>query len=305
MNVTAEAATASPSSALEATWTRFWFEPADPRPLAAVRMLTAAVALVLLSSYAADLDAWFGPAGMIPADPSAAWRAPFGWSLFDLTRSSGSPRLLFGVTTAVLALLGVGMATPVVSLAAPILWASLLHRGPMLAGPADDCVAVLLWCVAIGPSGAAWSLDRWFRGRLQPPQPSVRCRIAQGLIQLHAAAIAIASLLAQLKGDVWWDGTAAWWLAVKSQSRLVDFTGLFAQSEYLCNLVTHGITAFEAAFAIGIWFAATQTTVARIGLVAWPLIGLLAGEPWWGVAMAIFCVPRARIVPRLAPRGFR
>ena len=295
MNTGAKAGGASPSSTIEATWTRFWFEPADPRPLALVRMTTALLALVLLASYSADLDTWFGPGGMIPADPSAAWRSSWGWSLFDLTRSSGGLRFLFGITAAVVALLGVGLATPLVSLAAPILWASLLHRGPMLAGPADDCVAVLLWCLAIAPSGAAWSLDRWFRGRAEPPLPSLRGRIALGLLQVHAAAISLASLLAQLKGDVWWDGTAAWWLAARADARVVDLTGLFARSEYVCNLVTHGITAFEAVFAIGIWFAAMQTTVARIGLVAWPLIGLVAGEPWWGVAMAIMCVGVAHV----------
>lgn len=290
MNTAASACSAAPCSTIEATWNRFWFTPADPRPLAIVRLLTAGLALVLLASYAADLDAWFGPGGMIPADPTAAWRSPFSWSLVDLTQSSGSLRLLFVITTTVMVLLGVGLATPVVSLAAPILWSSLLHRGPMLAGPADDCVAVLLWCLAIAPCGAAWSLDRWFRGRTEPPRPSVRGRVALGLIQVHAAAISLASLLAQLKGDVWWDGTAAWWLAARAESRVVDLTGLFARSEYLCNAITHGITLFEAVFAIGIWFAATQTTVARIGLVAWPLIGLLAGEPWWGIAMAIMCV---------------
>lgn len=64
-------AVVAPSSALEATWNRFWFEPADPRPLAVVRMLTGMLALALLASYSADLVAWFGPQGMIPADPAA------------------------------------------------------------------------------------------------------------------------------------------------------------------------------------------------------------------------------------------
>ena len=284
-------AVVAPSSALEATWNRFWFEPADARSLAVVRMLTGMLALALLASYSADLVAWFGPQGMIPADPAAAWRAPFGWSLFDLATTPDTLRALLAATGIVLALLTVGLATPLVSIAAPILWASLLHRGPMLAGPADDCVAVLLWCLAIGRSGGAWSLDRWLGGRREPAAPTVRSRVALGLVQVHAAAIAVASLLAQLKGDVWWDGTAAWWLAARVDSRLVDLTGLFARSEYLCNFVTHAITGFEVAFAVGLWFAATQTIVARIGLVAWPLIGVLAGEPWWGLAMAIFCVP--------------
>ena len=78
-------------------------------------------------------------------------------------------------------------------------------------------------------------------------------------------------------------------------SRVVDLTPLYAGSEYLMNLVTHAIVAFEILFSLGLWFSATQRTIARIGLVAWPLVGILAGEPLWGVAMAIFAVPLAEV----------
>ena len=211
-------------------------------------------------------------------------------------------RLLFGATVGAFALLLVGLGTPVVSLAAPVLWASLLHRGPMLAGPADDCLAVLLWCLAVGRGGRAWSLDRLFADRAgrAPAPASVRCRIAEGLLQLHAAVIAAAAAITQLKGDVWWDGTAAWWLAVRRDSAPVGLAWLFARSEYLMNLVTHAIPLFEIAFAIGIWPAATRTAVARAGLFAWPAIGWLAGEPLWGVAVAVMCLPAA--VSRTPPR---
>ena len=38
---------------------------------------------------------------------------------------------------------------------------------------------------------------------------------------------------------------------------------------------------------------AGRRLAARAGLVAWPLIGVLAGEPWWGTAMGLFTVPLA------------
>jgi hypothetical protein len=94
--------------------------------------------------------------------------------------------------------------------------------------------------------------------------------------------------VAQLKGDAWWNGTAAWWLAAREGSRVVDLTGLLARSEFLTNAITHAIMFFEIVFAAGIWFAATQRTVARVGLLAWPLIGLVAGEPLWGLVMAVY-----------------
>jgi hypothetical protein len=50
---------------------------------------------------------------------------------------------------------------------------------------------------------------------------------------------------------------------------------------------------FEILFAGGLWFDVTRRLVARAGLVAWPVIGILAGEPFFGLALAIFCVPDA------------
>jgi len=279
-------------AAIALNWMRFWFAPADVRPLAVVRILTALLGLVLLWSYAGDLQTWFGPEGMVPRDVAAAWRPRFGFSLFDRATTAASLWALFGVTVVAFAALLVGLGSRLAAIAAAVLWASLLHRGPMLAGPADDCVAVLLWCLVVGPCGRALSIDRCLADRMGRPAPTTSpwARTALGLIQVHAAAITAAALLAQLKGDVWWDGSAAWWLAARP-SALVDATAAYRRSEYLMNFVTHAIVAFEITFAAGLWFTATRRPVARVALLAWPLVGIVAGEPLWGLAMAIFAVP--------------
>jgi hypothetical protein len=286
-----------------ATWMRFWFEPADARPLAAVRILAGLLGLLLLWSYADDLQAWFGPGGMVPVEVARAWRPRFGLSLFDLATTTASLWAMFGATVAAFVALVLGLGTRLAALAAAVLWASLLHRGPMLAGPADDCLAAILWCLVVGPCGSRWSLDRWLATLAGRPAAvaSPWARVTLGLLMVFASAITLAAVIAQLKGDVWWDGTAAWWLAVRG-SRLVDLTGLFARSEYLMNLVTHAIVAFEILFAVGIWFLPMRRTIARIALVAWPLIGVVAGEPLWAAAMAIFAVPLAELVPVEADR---
>ena len=276
-------------------WNRFWFSPADSRPLALVRIGAAAIALAAWWSYAADLQAWFGPGGVLPADTVREWRSPSGFSLFDRAATPVALNALFGATGVVFALLLVGFATPVVAPLAAVLWASLLHRGPILAGPADDCLSILLWCLAIGPAGEHASLDRWFTNRAGRPVPAAgwRASISQGLLQVHATAIAVGAVLAQLKGDVWWNGLAAWYLATGARSGAAGLVPWLERSEYLTNLLTHGVTAFEILFAIGLWCGPTQQLVARVGLVGWPLVGLLAGEPLWGLAMALFALPLA------------
>ena len=236
-------------------WNRFWFSPADSQPLSLVRIGAAAIALAAWWSYAADLQAWFGPAGVLPADTVREWRPPTGFSLFDWA------------------------VTPLA----------------LNAGPADDCLSILLWCLAIGPAGEYVSLDRWLANRAGRPVPAAgwRASIAEGLLQVHATAIAVGAVLAQLKGDVWWNGLAAWYLVTGPRSGAAGLVPLLERSEYLTNLLTHGVTAFEILFAIGMWCGPTQKLVARVGLVGWPLVGLLAGEPLWGLAMALFALPLA------------
>lgn len=292
------AATASSTDVLAAigeAWNRFWFGARDSRPLALVRIGAAAIAIALWWSYAADLQTWFGPAGVLPADTVREWRSPYGFSLFDWATTPLALTVLFGAMGVVFALLLVGFATPVVAPLAAVLWASLLHRGPMLVGPADDCLSILLWCLAIGPAGEHFSVDRWFADRAgrQAPTPGWRASISLGVLSVYATAITVAAVLAQLKGDAWWDGLAAWYLAAGPRGEAAGLLPLLDRSEYLTNMLTHAITGFEILFAIGLWCAPTARLVARTGLVAWPLVGMLAGEPFWGLAMALFALPGA------------
>lgn len=287
---------AGPSATVADTWTRFWFAVAPVRPLAATRILTGLLGILLAWSYAADLLAWFGPDGMIPRDVAAAWRPRWGATLYDLASTPASVAGLFAATIVCFACLVVGLASRAAALAAAVLWASLLHRGPMLVGPADDCLAALLWCLVVGPCGADLSLDRLLARQAGRHRAEVSpwAGLALGLVRVLATAITVATLLAQLKGDSWWNGEAAWWLA--SRVGALDLRAAYVRSEYLMNFVTHAIVAFEILFAAGLWFTATRRTIARLAIVAWPLIGLLVGEPLWGLTMGVFAVPFADVV---------
>jgi hypothetical protein len=279
------------ADALAGAWERFWFTPADPRPLAIVRIVAAALALLLWSSYAADLAAWFDPGGLLPVDAVRAWRSPAAFSLFDLARSPAAVRILYAATGLALALVLVGAGTTVTAPVAALLFATLTNRVPMLAGPADDVVAVLLWCLAVGPCGGSPSVDAArHRG---PAGASWRAGLSLGLMQVHLAAIAGAAAIAQLKGDCWWNGLASWHLATAAGSGLGGLVSLLEASDYLGDLITHAIPAFEILLAVGLWFPLLRRPLARIAVCVWPLVGLLAGEPWWGAALAALALPFA------------
>jgi hypothetical protein len=274
---------------LERRWSRFWFAPAEVGPLAMIRIGTAAVALLSWWSYGPDLQAWFGPDGMISPAVLEAWRSPYGVSLFDAATTAASLWALYAAGAAVLACLLVGLGTPLAAVMAAIFFASLLHRGPMLAGSADDCLVVMLWCLAVGRSGDAISLDALLRRRLgrEEPGPSVRNRLSLSLLRVHASWIAAAAVLSQIKGDVWWDGTAAWWLIAAREQPPRSLASAMLASEYFTNALTHAALLFEIVFAAGVWVAPLRGPLVAVGLVAWPAIGWLAGEPAWGAAMAV------------------
>jgi hypothetical protein len=294
------AAAPSPTlvAAVAAAWDGFWFAAADARPLAVVRIGTAAIALVLWWSFAADAGAWLGPTGLLPPAVVRGWRSPAAVSLFDVATTPAAARILLGLVGATLVALLVGAGTVVVAPAAAVAWATLMNRVPMLAGPADDVVAVLLWCLAVGPCGDHVSFDRWWADRRPPggpatPPTSWRAGLSLGLLQAHASAIAAAAAVSQLKGDAWWNGLAAWYLASSPRSGLAGIAPALASWAYLGDLVTHTIILFELALAVGVWFAPARRPLARLAVVAWPLVGLLAGEPWWGAGLAVMAVPMA------------
>ena len=277
-----------------AVWNRFWFPPATARRLAPVRVLAGLLGMLLAWTWLDDLDVWFGPGGMVSGDVIDGWRSGWAVSAFDAVAGPTGLRVLFAVGVVAFALLAAGAATPAAAPIAALFHASLLHRGPMLAGPADDVLAVILWCLVVGRSGDTLSLDRMIADRSgRSVGPSWRNRTALGLLRVHASVLAAAAALSQLKGDVWWNGSAAWHLAAREGSRL-DVAGALAGSEYLTNLLTHAIPLFEIGFAVAVWPRRFRRAAAIAGVVGWPLVGLLAGEPAWGGAMAILalaCLP--------------
>ena len=273
---------------LSRVWNACWFVPSEGRSLALVRITTAILGLLLWSSYAGDLQQWFGPAGVVSPSVVEAWRSRYGISLFDAATTAASLWALYGLGFVALVALLVGLGTRLAAVSAAVLWVSLLHRGPMLAGPADDLLVILLWCLALGRSGDWYSLDALLRQRrgLPPPVAAVRNRLAISLLRVHAVGITLAAVLAQLKGDVWWDGTAAWWLLAGRDQAPGGLMAAMAGSDYFTNLLTHAITLFEIVFAAGVWVVGLRGTLVAVGLLAWPLIGLLAGDVLWGCGMA-------------------
>lgn len=277
-------------AAVASGWRDFWFRPADPRPLAAVRIATGLVLAYWFVAYSVDLIAFFGPAGLAPlAFTAEHW----GAGKVSLLFVTDAPAWLWTVHVAAVvaaAALTIGVGGRLAALAS---WAFLLsyaNRAPQLTGLFEPTAAFVLLYLWIGPCGQALAI-----GRKESPLPSIGANIAARLLQIHLAAWFGLSAMAKYSDSAWWDGSAMWRLAVREAGPLVDLTALHA-SPFLWNAWTHVVPAFELAFAILIWHVSLRPLL----LVAMPfvLIGpaLLTGELayYWLIcgAALVFAPPR-------------
>jgi hypothetical protein len=264
-------------------WNRFWFRPVSPAPLGLVRLVTGFLALWWYLSFYPDLEFWYGPQGIIDSQTLDQWRGPNPvFSIFDWPQTSASLWFAYWLGLAVLLLFAAGLFSRITSVAALVVVVSLVLRGPMLARPMEDVLAMVMLYICFGPSGGAFSLDRLRQGRTTngpvsvDPAPSLGANIALRLIQVHLALIHFAMAIGQLRDDSWWMGRAVWGFIGKPESGYIDVTWM-SDYMYLLNFWTHGIVVFEFAFALLIWNRLARPILFVAAVVVWGSVGLVSG----------------------------
>src|SRR6185369_10115079 len=127
---------------------------------------------------------------------------------------SASLWVVYWLGLAILIAFTVGLFARVTSVLALIVVLSMIWRAPILAGPTEDMLSVLLFYVCLGPSGAYLSVDHWLRAKKQATQERLQgvsfdhverswgANIAIRLIQIHVTAIYLMMVVNQLRGDV-------------------------------------------------------------------------------------------------------
>ncbi len=294
------------------SWNRFWFTARDPAPVCGMRILVGILLLYFLASHSADLVTWYGPQGLLksstvrqlttPAMADGSTGETYLWSYLHLARTPSQLWLLHLGGLAVALLYTAGIGTRVTSVLAALVALAYVHRSPMLNGPFESVLTMLLLYTCIAPCGACWSVDAWWRKRqagdsadLPAVAPSVLANISLRLLQIHVAGLYLLMGLSQLAGAfeaenaaTWWRGDAMWWLIAKSESRVIDLTFLStATLGYVVNLWTHLVVFGELAFGILIWKPLARPLLLVLATVAWLTLAPVTGLLSYSVAMLI------------------
>lgn len=280
------------SESLGRGWNRFWFTPSDAYTLSVLRIVLGLTATFYLLSHTADLVRWFGPRGMLSVETVRSVTAAMEsagprpdsefalWSYLNHVESPGMLRVLHFGAIGVTLLLTCGAFSRVTCIATFVIVVSYAHRGPLIAGHLEPVLSMLLLYLCLAPSGAYLSIDaRLARRRENKAAPGVNfaTTISQRLMQVHLAAFYLMMVLNKLGySPSWWTGDAVWWLAAKTDSRLIDWTFLASMPD-LMNLWCHALVLFELSFPLLIWNRLARPLLLGASLVAWGSLALLTG----------------------------
>ncbi|NBX29910.1 HTTM domain-containing protein [bacterium] len=266
------------------SWNEFWFTPADPLPLAVVRICTGLLLAWSCLVWLRDVDAFFGPGGWLPAHE--VWRMndqPWQWSWYFAASSPNAVRVLGGITLAAAVLLTLGVATRLSAVVALAGLVSAANRASLNVFGLDDTLGLLLIPLVIGPAGACLSVDRWL-GLAGQGGPSVTAAVALRLLQVQLCVVYFFSGCGKMFGASWWEGTAIWGAVANGHYRTLDLTGL-ARHPLVTNALTLGTLFWEVAYPAIVWPRLTRRLALAMAVAVHLGIGLSMGMLEFGLAM--------------------
>jgi hypothetical protein len=284
-------------------WRDFWFKPADPLPLAVMRILFGLMLFYTHLVWGMNLEGFFGPNGwqgdtLVHTFQQGSYAWSFWWHV------PGALHLAVHILClVVLALFTFGVCTPLTSILAYLITVSYAYRAPLANYGLDQINAIAALYLAIGPSGATLSIDRlWRRKRNarialatgktaaeEPVVPSARANLTLRLMQVHVCVIYIFACQSKLQGESWWNGQAIWQAVSNLEYQSTDLTWL-AWYPWLVNILTHGTVLFEMTFWALVWRPLCRPIVLLIGVAIHLGIGAFMGMWTFGLAMVFLYV---------------
>jgi hypothetical protein len=274
-----------------AGWNRFWFQAVDPATLGLIRICTGAMLLYTHLVWGLHLTTFFGRHGWLPSDAvRLLQKDTYAWSYLWWFESPAALWTVHVIALIVFAMLMIGLFSRVVSVLALIATLSYITRAQGSLFGLDQINALLVMYLAVGPSGAAFSVDRWLQSRKAgvplPVEPSWSANLAIRLIQVHMCIIYLFAGLAKLTGPAWWDGTAMWMALGNLEYQSLDMVWI-AQWPLLINLLTHVTVFWEISYSALVWPRLTRPIVLLLAIPLHMGIAICLGMMTFGLIMLV------------------
>lgn len=235
--------------AIRAAWTRFWFAPSSTAPVAVVRVVFGLLVAAWASTLLGPDRLFYGPDGIVPDQPSTAGAFAF----LDTFTSAGAARaVVIGILVAALCL-AVGFCSRLSGWVVFFGILALHQRNPYVLNGGDLLLRLMAFYVALAPTGAAFSVDRFRRRRRDFWTVPLHAPWALRLLQLQVAVMYFDSVWEKVPGVTWRGGTAvSWSLANDALSRAPGGDWLVDHLVFT-NLFTYATLIIELALAVLVW----------------------------------------------------
>jgi hypothetical protein len=298
-----------------AAWCGFWFTPAAPTALHAVRVLGGLLFLAWLLPLAGHLEGLFGLNGWFDAqayrEAARLREAPpnlFSWSALYLCGTSPTLLMVFyGLALTAIALFTLGLWP---RLTGVLTWVAVVSftANPLTAYDADPFLRLLAFYLMVGylflgqrrPGLSLYERllgprdARLFRRDTQGAARSVAANLAVRLLQVHVAIAILACGLHKLQIKEWWAGVAPWfYLHPPFRTSLQDAESYRPSGEtYLViySLISYAVLAWQLAFPAFAWRPGWRPALFAGAAFAF-LAGLLfLSLPLFGPLMVVLCL---------------
>ncbi len=195
---------------------QFFFKPASPAPLAALRIGVAATLILQAACCAGQFFEWYGTDGLLQNGIAErfAWGIPQTAQLARWLAPLGISQSAFLSSIAVLYLLGlialmVGWHTRI---AAILAWAGhlILTQQHVTSYGLDLLSHISLFYLIWMPCGRVWSIDALRKKTDGTVLATSLTRLSLRVCQLHLALVYLTSGLEKASGPQWWNGEAIW-----------------------------------------------------------------------------------------------
>jgi hypothetical protein len=286
-------------------WQRFWFEPATPTTLALVRILYGITALFWTLSLLPDLMTYFsdGKGGLVREVASRG----AGWSVFRFFPSDAAVWIAFVVLAVACVLLIIGLFPTPAAIVMWVLLVSFQHRNQYLLNSGDFVVRNMALLLALCPSGAALSVDRYRKvGRQRFWSPPAIPQWGLRLIQIQASFVYFFSFWNKT-GMAWRGGSAAttaWRLTDLQRFAMPDFV---LHNLWLSTVLSWGTLAVELILGILVWNRRWRLWALLGGLVLHLMIDatMLVGFFSWAMISALTSFLPPDVSDKWVDRGRR
>lgn len=267
---------------------KFFFKKENYSTIGLLRILTAAVLLMSLINDLPFVVDYFSDEGVLSGHTDVL-RSEYRFTILDYLGSPVYVVIFYLALIIFTLMLLIGKFTRASAIVAFILLSAFHEKNPLILNSGDTLMGLMLFYLAIAPSGKCLSLDsikkrknislkehkKWQQGYIWPRR----------LIQIQLAIVYLFAFLPKT-GTTWRDGTAIYYfLANPHFARFsFDFLGNFV---ILTTFMTYATLLIELLFPILVWFKPTRNYMLIAGIMLQSGILILSNITFFSLIMIV------------------